>query len=242
MEKLALYSVLQPRVPVMDTDDSSCSISEYRHIEDSDDDGDDKTIYIPPSHQRMQSLAALLLPRAGERPLQAVEQALLAGSDCDFEAQTNKEVMNLKSIVSVHDLELLRMSREREFKDQGVEVSTTLLANFRGTPEAAQCPCFGTCCSARLGRAHPQAGKPHHVEEPACQSSSKRPRGIQTYVSERKHQRPQKRASRLLERREEARPQAQKREGRRLQSRRHDRRHSGRPQAPKREGRRVQSR
>jgi hypothetical protein len=39
---------------------------------------------------------ALLLPRAGERPLQAVEQALLAGLDSDFEAQTNQEGVTLK--------------------------------------------------------------------------------------------------------------------------------------------------
>jgi len=39
--------------------------------------------------------------------------------------------------MSSSDLKLLRMRREREFKDQGVEVSTTLLANSRGTPEDA---------------------------------------------------------------------------------------------------------
>jgi hypothetical protein len=102
---------------------------------------------------------ALLLPRAGDRPLQAVEQALLAGLDRDFDAQTNQEGVTLKRIVCVHggvpgsrksnsksldafwtsgrNLEQIRMSRERKFEHEGVEVSTTLLANFRGTPEAA---------------------------------------------------------------------------------------------------------
>jgi hypothetical protein len=45
---------------------------------------------------------ALLLPRAGELPLQAVGQALLAGLDLGFEAQTNKEGVTLNRIVCVH--------------------------------------------------------------------------------------------------------------------------------------------
>ena len=39
----------------MDADDASCWSSEYSDNEDSDDDGDDKTTYTPPSRERMQA-------------------------------------------------------------------------------------------------------------------------------------------------------------------------------------------
>jgi hypothetical protein len=98
-----------------------------------------------------------LLPRAGERPLQAVDQALLAGRDFDFETQ--KGGPTLKRIVTLHagvsgsheskslddfwkssrQMQTLRESCKKEFNKKGVEVSDTMLANFRGTPEAAAC-------------------------------------------------------------------------------------------------------
>jgi hypothetical protein len=157
--------------------------------------------------------------------------------DCDFEAETNKEVLNLKRIVSVHggvpgsskshsksldtfwtsssDLELLRMKCSREFKDQGVEVSTTLLAN--GTPEA----------DAHALEHDAQVVLDAHIRRLGSLIESKNQtvrvhlRDLEEFkqdVAERKHRHPPKRASRLLGRFEEARPQSQKREGQSLQS------------------------
>ena len=96
-----------------------------------------------------------LVPRAGNRPLQAVEQPLLAGRDFDFETPAGG--LALKRIVALHagvpgsresqslgafwkssrEMQDLRKSRQEKFNNEGVEVSVTLLANFLGTPAEA---------------------------------------------------------------------------------------------------------
>ena len=97
-----------------------------------------------------------LLPRADKLPLLAVEQELLGGRDRVFETQ-HKTNPALKRIVPLHagvprsrksvsldafwmssrEIADLRNRRKEEFRKQGAIVSTTMLANFRGTPQAA---------------------------------------------------------------------------------------------------------
>ena len=110
----------------------------------------------------------LLLPRARRLPLQAVDQELFAGLDLDFEHQTRRKGETLNRIVPVHagvtgsyksdsnsldpfwrtasEFAQLRLSRELEFKKDGVVVSTTLLANMKDTAEeaarAVECACL----------------------------------------------------------------------------------------------------
>jgi hypothetical protein len=111
----------------------------------------------------------LLVPRPRDGlPLQAVDQELFAGLDLDFEHQTRRKGETLNRIVPVHagvtgsyksdsnsldpfwrtasEFAQLRLSRELEFKKDGVVVSTTLLANMKDTAEeaarAVECACL----------------------------------------------------------------------------------------------------